>query len=389
MAKTLFRRSFILIATAACAAAVAFTGLALLIMDRIYVEANYRVLGETVRALVPSLPDSVLSPDEGGQLAAAAWAASSVGGSDLRLTLIRPDGVVIADTRANPAAMENHASRPEVRSALAGSLGTARRTSATIGLQLIYAAFPIVRNGATAAVLRLAIEVPSLGTRLSPELGNILLLVAVFLAAAAAAALAFSRWLSLPLQKLAAAAQGYASIEGARPADSADAPRAPSPSTPAGAAAAAAASTPRPALAGFRTLALHSRDLPDEYRVLATSLDAMAGELALRVDKARSQGRELQAILNAMAEAVMALDGQLRIRLANPAAARLFEPDRAGGTAAGLTGRDLLESTRSVELSDLVDDCLGSGEQRERELALYQGGERWYQALAAPLGAAD
>ena len=37
----------------------------------------------------------------------------------LRLTLIRGDGKVIADSHEDPARMENHANRPEIRSAMA------------------------------------------------------------------------------------------------------------------------------------------------------------------------------------------------------------------------------------------------------------------------------
>ena len=45
--------------------------------------------------------------------------ASSVGHTmGVRLTLILPDGRVLADTRDDPARMENHAHRPEVAAAL-------------------------------------------------------------------------------------------------------------------------------------------------------------------------------------------------------------------------------------------------------------------------------
>src|SRR5438045_3925739 len=40
-----------------------------------------------------------------------------------RITVIRPDGVVIADNEANPAKMENHRFRPEVIDALANGVG--------------------------------------------------------------------------------------------------------------------------------------------------------------------------------------------------------------------------------------------------------------------------
>ena len=48
--------------------------------------------------------------------------ARSSGG---RMTLIAPDGRVLLDSDADPERMENHASRPEVREALQGRVGSA------------------------------------------------------------------------------------------------------------------------------------------------------------------------------------------------------------------------------------------------------------------------
>src|SRR6266536_4005061 len=68
-----------------------------------------------------------------------------------RLTVIRPDGRVILDSDAEPAKMENHATRPEFMAALAGRMGSTERRSATTGMNYLYVAIPIA-NGA----LRLA-----------------------------------------------------------------------------------------------------------------------------------------------------------------------------------------------------------------------------------------
>src|SRR5207244_12809718 len=53
-----------------------------------------------------------------------------------RVTLIAPDGRVLADSERRPAdvaEMENHAARPEVRAALNGSGGRAGRRSGPLG----------------------------------------------------------------------------------------------------------------------------------------------------------------------------------------------------------------------------------------------------------------
>ena len=42
---------------------------------------------------------------------------------DARVTIIAADGTVLGDTWENPATMENHATRPEVKAALASGIG--------------------------------------------------------------------------------------------------------------------------------------------------------------------------------------------------------------------------------------------------------------------------
>ncbi|HEV2108191.1 MAG TPA: hypothetical protein VGR16_08015, partial [Thermomicrobiales bacterium] len=49
--------------------------------------------------------------------------------SDSRITIIRADGVVLADSERDPATMGNHANRVEVRQALEGAVGSDERRS--------------------------------------------------------------------------------------------------------------------------------------------------------------------------------------------------------------------------------------------------------------------
>ena len=75
--------------------------------------------------------------------------AQAAGG---RLTVIAPDGRVLFDSEANPARMENHAGRPEVREALRGRIGIAERSSASVGIRFLYIAGPV-----EVGVVRLAV----------------------------------------------------------------------------------------------------------------------------------------------------------------------------------------------------------------------------------------
>ena len=66
----------------------------------------------------------------------------TAGEANERATVIDSSGKVLADSEANPATMENHASRPEFASALQGQMGAATRSSHTVGVDFLYEAAP-------------------------------------------------------------------------------------------------------------------------------------------------------------------------------------------------------------------------------------------------------
>ena len=63
-----------------------------------------------------------------------------------RATIIDASGKVLADSEANPASMENHATRKEFVAALAGRTGENERRSATVGIPFLYVAAPSFRR---------------------------------------------------------------------------------------------------------------------------------------------------------------------------------------------------------------------------------------------------
>ncbi len=63
--------------------------------------------------------------------------------ADARITVIDSTGKVLADSEADQAKMENHATRPEFVSALQGQVGSSTRLSHTVGIELLYVAVPI------------------------------------------------------------------------------------------------------------------------------------------------------------------------------------------------------------------------------------------------------
>jgi len=374
MARSIFRQILVPLVLVAAMSSLLMGAGAYIVLDRLYEGENEASLDAAVQALAAALPDGAL-PSAGGadagtaaqgnndaagvagadaaSAAAAAWCREVSAASRWRITLVAPDGRVVADTMADPSSMENHASRPEVAAALSGRTMTAHRRSATVGRELFYAAAPVLRggDGSVAAVLRLAADLPAMEARLVPWRFFLALDILVVAMAAIAAAWLFSRRISSPLEALAAATRRVA--------------------------------------AGERTAAIPRFAGPEEVSVLAAGLASMASELDRRIREAEAEGRERKAILDGMAEAVLALDGNLAVRLANPAALQLFAAGGDIASTGGLNRKPLLVATRSTELEEAAKSCLESGRTVEREMPLYGASERWFQAFVAPLGRAD
>lgn len=83
---------------------------------------------------------------------------------DTRITVIQPDGRVLADTNVDPMQMENHRYRPEVQAALQGQVGSATRLSKSDFAPHLYVAVP--SSARTGWVVRVAIPMAAYQARL-------------------------------------------------------------------------------------------------------------------------------------------------------------------------------------------------------------------------------
>ena len=91
--------------------------------------------------------------------------------ADARVSLIADDGVMLADsalTHDELAALDNHATRPEVVAARKNGVGVSVRHSATLKQELMYVAVAF-RNGSDRGVLRLALHSADLDAAINRE----------------------------------------------------------------------------------------------------------------------------------------------------------------------------------------------------------------------------
>ena len=115
-----------------------------------------------------------------------------------RITWLRADGVVLYDTRADAATMENHAQRQEVRQALANGAGESSRYSNTMLTKMLYYA----QHLPDGTVLRLSASRVTAGAVLLGMLQPILLVIAAALILSGLLASRVSKRIVEPLNRL-------------------------------------------------------------------------------------------------------------------------------------------------------------------------------------------
>jgi len=107
---------------------------------------------------------------------------------DSRITYIDRDGVVLADTEEDPAFMDNHSGRPEIKNALEGEVNYNIRFSNTLRKNMLYFAYPVRENNRITGVLRTSIFIEYVDLLIT-ELKIQYLLIICFLVAASISAI--------------------------------------------------------------------------------------------------------------------------------------------------------------------------------------------------------
>jgi len=100
---------------------------------------------------------AAISQSAGASAALKTWAVDSAA-DRVRITVIRADGQVLADTVSDPASMENHAGRPEVQDAVRAGEGRSVRHSVTTQSDMVY--YAVRRNLADGSPIVLRFAIP-------------------------------------------------------------------------------------------------------------------------------------------------------------------------------------------------------------------------------------
>ncbi len=113
--------------------------------------------------------ESALAPLEQGRYGEVDALAKRLGkASGLRITVVLPDGKVVAESEEDPAFLENHRTRPEIAAALdTRAVAHDVRPSTTLQQDFLYVARPLLRDGQPWAVVRMAMPATAVNDALT------------------------------------------------------------------------------------------------------------------------------------------------------------------------------------------------------------------------------
>lgn len=261
--------------------------------------------------------------------------------TDTRITVIHPDGSVIGDSDKNPAVMDSHADRPEIRAAVSGSRGVSVRHSASLNQTMMYVAQPEYESANLIAIVRTSVPIDAIDQELADIHSKIILGGFAIALLASGICLYVSRRISQPMENMIKSAEKFAQGNlDHRMEDSG----------------------------------------PRETRALARAINLMAAKLKERMEAEINQRNQTEAILTSMAEGVIALDMEDNILSINAAASRMFE-----GLSADAPNKHIRESIRNVDLWDFIEASKQNQNTERRDIELHNQGERILNVHASPM----
>jgi signal transduction histidine kinase len=257
---------------------IALTATVALILDR---QLHRRIAAENINELGREARFVATEWTPSTQPTVLAHAAGRALGH--RVTLIGRDGVVRGDSQfdsAGVAALQNHATRPEVAAALSGRVGSSRRRSPSEGDDEVYVAVP-----AALGVARVSQSTASADAIFNQALGDVAFAGAAAAVIALLLAAIFARNVSRPVTELRDVARAIAAGDLSR----------------------------RPALSA-----------PGEVGDLAAALRSMSEQLAARLNALQDDEALVSAVVEALGEGVLAVSARSTVLRINTAARRML-----------------------------------------------------------------
>ncbi|MBI4825833.1 MAG: PAS domain-containing protein [Nitrospirae bacterium] len=256
-----------------------------------------------------------------------------------RVTAVDNAGNVLCDSDKDASSMENHGSRPEIMQALASGTGSARRYSDTLGYDLLYVAKRIITEDNVKGFIRMSVNLNDVDAAVNGLRFKINLAVLfIFLLSGLVIV-----WQTEKIRKFVGQITEYAgALE-----------------------------------QGLFRKKLYMKDA-GEFTEIAESLNEMASELKLNIEKKEKEANRLNVVLKSIPDALLLINPLGNIDLSNNAAVKMF----------GMSGRNkrpFMEVVRNPALINLIDGVKKNRLPASAEIVMDFPEERHLSVSASPL----
>ncbi len=246
----------------------------------------------------------------------------------VRITIIKNNGKVIADSTYDPEKMDNHKNRPEVKTVLTGDKkGSASRESKTLSREMFYLAYPIEENGEVIGVIRLAKSLREINMIIKRDIIRYFVFIIIILFITFIFIWKFSTRLINPLTKMTEMAREIAQ--------------------------------------GNYKKRIKLKNCGNEIGIMARMFNYMAEQLENKINEISDERNKMEAILTGMADGVMATDCNRKAVLANPAAKAMFAIDKKD-----IQGTDIMQLVRNHRIDECLEKTINGNKYLEEEIVL-------------------
>ena len=261
------------------------------------------------------------------------------GHAPYRITIIDGEGVVLGDSQADIAQMDNHGQRPEVLDAKSFGMGSSRRDSATLNMNMLYVA---VYDSDIDITVRVALPLVELRRITYNLLVGLLISISAGVVISIIVSLIFADRVSKPINELAEASYEFAG--------------------------------------GNLNKRVHL-NTATELDQLSNAFNIMAGNLKRSLTEIKQKNAEFNSVLSSMKDGLIALGADKRLLYMNPVARELF-----------CFGGDCREETVYVDsivyqegILSAVDECLASQMTQALDLKLGINSSSQYRVSVHPM----
>jgi len=257
-----------------------------------------------------------------------------------RVTIVAPDGTVLGDSEEDPATMENHADRPEIRDALYTGFGESTRFSITLGQKMMYIAVPISNQGEVLGIARVSLPLTTVENLVNRVTVSIVAAMVLTVLVVMLVAWFIARITTRPIRELTIASRKMTSGELGQ------------------------------------KIAIETRG---EVGELTQAFNEMSLELKGLVDTISGDRARLATILDNMTDGVIMTDIEGNVLLANNATRKLFNIKNE-------SGKPLIEVVRDHEMDEVLKLCLQTA---KTQAVQYESGasKKYIRAIAIPISA--